>query len=134
MAGLGGTSTKGPRYFSVMDSDGSGLLRGACGLRRMRVSNVPDDPRGGEDHREAEDLGHERLGRAAEEEGAHQDARDRSDSHDRAEAGRYPTRMPEGPMRQVRDELSRDRDEGTQSPGEHGRDPEEEDQGGNSIL
>src|SRR5919197_1434387 len=115
------------RYYRVMDSDRLGPPRRAGGLRGVGMPDVPDDPARGEDHRKAEDLGHESLRRATEDQDADPHPADRGDSHGRGKPHRGPPGMAQARVLEVPGELARNRGEGAQGSREYGGNAEEED-------
>src|SRR6266513_5152847 len=112
----------------------SGPLRRPEDLGGVRVPDVPYDPDRGEDHRDAEDLSHESLGRAAEEHDAQGDADEGGDSHDGAEAKRGRTGMAQLAVFQPSRQLDGDRGQRADGPREDRRDSEEEDEGRYPVL
>src|SRR5437667_448401 len=112
----------------------SGPLRRPEDLGGVRVPDVPYDPDRGEDHRDAEDLSHEGLGRAAEEHDAQGDADKGGDPHDGAEAKRGWSPMAQLAVFQPSRQLDRDRGQRADGPREDRRDSEEEDEGRNAAF
>src|SRR5947208_767545 len=100
----------------------------------MWMSDVPHDAHRSQDHRQTEDLCHERLRGAPQKQDAQDDTNDGDDPHERAETERCGPGMAEVSVLPESHELERNRGQRAERPCEDRRDAEQEDEDGNSVL
>src|SRR5205809_2953819 len=100
----------------------------------MWMPDVPHDAHRSQDHRQTEDLCHERLRGAPQKQDAQDDTNDGDDPHERAETERCGPGMAEASVLPESHELERNRGQGAERPCEARRPAEQEDEGWNSVL
>src|SRR5439155_576581 len=100
----------------------------------MWMSDVPHDAHRSQDHRQTEDLCHERLRGAPQKQDAQDDTNDGDDPHERAETERCGPGMAEVSVLPESHELERNRGQGAERPCEDRRHAEQEAEGWNAVL
>src|SRR5437870_13912980 len=100
----------------------------------MWMPDVPHDAHRSQDHRQTEDLCHERLRGAPQKQDAQGDTNDGDDPHERAETERCGPGMAEVSVLPESHELERNRGQGAERPCEDRWHAEQEDEGRNSVL
>src|SRR5437870_1555225 len=99
----------------------------------MWMPDVPHDAHRSQDHRQTEDLCHERLRGAPQKQDAQGDTNDGDDPHERAETERCGPGMAEVSVLPESHELERNRGQGAEGPCEDRWHAEQEDEGRNSV-